>query len=548
MLEYHFFKLKVFFYNFDNILLHILNAFAAFLILEKILKQKWISFLSAFLFLIHPVHVEAVSNIAGRSIILCAFFVLWGFYFFLRYIEDQNRRLFLVLSVSCYILGLLSKEPAVMLLVLILSYSYIFREERNFSFKKSILSVGIFFLTTILYFALRKVLGITSVFHWNSLDQTFLGILTFLHAVISFIQILVVPIHLYFDRSMVLFRSFTNPVLWIVIIFWSSVLFILIKKSKEISRPVAFFIIWFWVNLLPISQLVPIKVSWDRISTADHFLYLPSIGFIAVIVLCVQRLYQGAKNIDASPKILALCVVGYCLFLALTTLELNFYSRNQMILFERSLKYNPNNTRLRDALAVAYGLIGDFKKSQANFEYVLKEEPWDARAHIGLGKILSDQGKHWEAILQYESITGRGSLEDIRKNNLEYSYQALERDYVNRLKEEPNNALLNYSYGIILSKNRRVEEAIKYYKHAIELDPELKNAYFNLASTYDVLGQTSEAIVYYEKTLNLKPDQTMDSYAFERLAKIYEDKGEHEKSVVFALKAKQVSVGTLTKE
>lgn len=532
MAEYHLFKLKVFFYNFDNILLHILNAFAVFLILDKILKNRQISFSSAFLFLVHPIHVEGVSNIAGRSIVLCALFVLWGFYFFLEYLENKKGGAwFLILSLVCYVLGLLSKEPAVILFLIVIAYLYLFKSQIALNKSSQKLAAISFFVLTALYFIMRKTFGVTSVFHWISPEETVLGIITFLKAALTYIHVLIVPVDLYYDRSMVLFKSFMDPMLWFILLIWTAILFVFIKKYKEISRTDLFFILWFALSLLPVSQIIPIKISSDHISTADHFLYLPSIGFFAWIATRGQYLFnEWSKKGTVQIRTFRICLIGYMFFLMLTTLQLNIYSRNQMALFERSLKHNPDNSRVRNALGVAYGLVGEYKKSQESFEYVLKKEPWDVRARIGLGKVLGDQGKYWESILEYEKIEHAGMLEDIRKNNLKYSYQILLEEYQEGLKEDPANALLNYSYGIILSKHGQAEKAIEFYKRAIELDPALKNAYFNLASTYDVLGRTNEAVSYYEKSLTFKEDQIMDSYALERLSKLYGNLGEQEKA------------------
>ena len=82
MLEYHFFDLNPLFYNLDNLILHLATSISVFFIVFIIFKKRWISFFTALLFAIHPVHWEAVSSISGRAILLCAFFNLNAFLLF----------------------------------------------------------------------------------------------------------------------------------------------------------------------------------------------------------------------------------------------------------------------------------------------------------------------------------------------------------------------------------------------------------------------------------------------------------------------------------
>ena len=133
MLEYHFFDLNPLFYNLDNLLLHLATSISVFFIVFIIFKNCWMGFFTALLFAIHPVHWEAVSNIPGRSILLCAFFNLNAFLFFCLSRRDEAiPRLcaygLYVLSLIFFFLALLSKESAVVLPFILLSYQFFLRK------------------------------------------------------------------------------------------------------------------------------------------------------------------------------------------------------------------------------------------------------------------------------------------------------------------------------------------------------------------------------------------------------------------------------------
>ncbi|MDE2222265.1 MAG: hypothetical protein KGK03_04255, partial [Candidatus Omnitrophica bacterium] len=74
--EYHFFGLDSFFYNLDNLILHIFNALLVFLLVSILTGNSGTGFGAGLLFVLHPVQWEAVCNVPGRSILLSAFFVL----------------------------------------------------------------------------------------------------------------------------------------------------------------------------------------------------------------------------------------------------------------------------------------------------------------------------------------------------------------------------------------------------------------------------------------------------------------------------------------
>ena len=98
LLDYQIAGLKAFFYYLTNLLLHLANAVLLFFTFNVLLKKKSLSFPAALLFVVHPVQWEAVANIAGRSILLCAFWQFAAFLLYLRYATqsrlDPSRKLY----------------------------------------------------------------------------------------------------------------------------------------------------------------------------------------------------------------------------------------------------------------------------------------------------------------------------------------------------------------------------------------------------------------------------------------------------------------------
>ncbi|MDD5570380.1 MAG: tetratricopeptide repeat protein [Bacteroidales bacterium] len=64
----------------------------------------------------------------------------------------------------------------------------------------------------------------------------------------------------------------------------------------------------------------------------------------------------------------------------------------------------------------------------------------------------------------------------------------------------------------------RFEEAEKYYKKEIQINPTYDNVYFNLGLLYFKENKTNEAIQFWKKTIEINPKFV---YVYENLAKYY---------------------------
>jgi len=104
-----------------NIFWYALTGIVLYLLLLKMLNpekdpdklQAWFIVLAAsLLFITHPIHTEAVSNIKGRDEIMTLLGALAALYFSFRaYYEQKN--IWLILSGLVFFLGLLAKENAI---------------------------------------------------------------------------------------------------------------------------------------------------------------------------------------------------------------------------------------------------------------------------------------------------------------------------------------------------------------------------------------------------------------------------------------------------
>src|SRR3989338_2914856 len=67
-----------------NIIIHALNSFLVFCLVNYLFKNKFLSYSTFLLFLTHPIHTEAVTSIVGRAELWAFFWSLITIYFFIK--------------------------------------------------------------------------------------------------------------------------------------------------------------------------------------------------------------------------------------------------------------------------------------------------------------------------------------------------------------------------------------------------------------------------------------------------------------------------------
>ena len=106
--------------HFNNMWTYVLGCLFLYLVFRNYMfrDNQDMAFLSALIFLAHPMHTEAIANVKSRDEILSLIFISLTFLYSFRYLEDKKAST-LFWACVMFLLALLSKEYAVVLLGLI---------------------------------------------------------------------------------------------------------------------------------------------------------------------------------------------------------------------------------------------------------------------------------------------------------------------------------------------------------------------------------------------------------------------------------------------
>ncbi|QSQ24751.1 adventurous gliding motility TPR repeat lipoprotein GltE [Pyxidicoccus parkwayensis] len=117
---------------------------------------------------------------------------------------------------------------------------------------------------------------------------------------------------------------------------------------------------------------------------------------------------------------------------------------------------------------------------------------------------------------------------DAQKKAKAFDYPSLERKFKLALESDPNLAEAHYNLGVIAERQGKNDEARAQYKQALSVKPSLRQASDNLAIMEQNAGNVAGAVALYQEVLQRYPD---DAQSRARLAEIYRQKGDHDKAM-----------------
>lgn len=321
-----------------NIVLHSLNSFLVFFLIFKLFNSRTLSIVTAILFLVLPIHVEAVSSIVGRAELLSFFFgviaiLLW-----------VNKRY--LLSGIGLLLALLSKETAIIIPVILILLSVCYRRSYGWLWYQA--------FAFLIYFLLRlQVLGSNSfgvkaelVFNPLVYASFFSRILTASKVLLVYLQKIFVPYNLAADYSynqIPVITSSANVVGWLGILILVALIFVVYKFIKHKEKYfLAISVTFFLLPYLVISNLIfPIGTIMG-----DRLMYLPSLGATLVLGWLFTWVIKRNKFVGFT------ALVALVIIFSFMTVKQNAVWATEETLMQDAYNKSPNSVITKTNLGV----------------------------------------------------------------------------------------------------------------------------------------------------------------------------------------------------
>ncbi|MDU1892053.1 MAG: tetratricopeptide repeat protein [Dysgonomonas sp.] len=199
----------------------------------------------------------------------------------------------------------------------------------------------------------------------------------------------------------------------------------------------------------------------------DFDLYLLRIECFLQLGLYQDALNQSAELIekeDSEPLDNVLAELGFLYIEADCFKEATLY-------FEKSLKYNPENTDVLSDLAYAHETLGNFHAAIDSYNRILDIEPYSYDAWINVGKLYTLAEEYENAIDAF--------------------------DFALTINDFDNNVIKLKAHCLLLSG--RIDEAIDIFKNLLKSGGEDTSLYFLLSECYQSLELYEIALSYLNK-------------------------------------------------
>ena len=535
-------------YHWVNLVLHAINVSLVYALGCLILGDVTGALALAALWGLHPLLTDAVTNVAGRADLLATFGALAGLlcYTLANSTAERRRWVWILGLVAAQTVGLFSKENAAVLPGVMLLYDFAWSKRATWRARAP--AYAALLLPFAAFFYLRA--RVHSHLWIDRAENPLIGAgfwaarLTAV-AIIGRIQWLFTwPGQLSADYS----YDAVPIATWNSIAALSTLAFcvgavILAVRVWRTQKPLFFFLLFFFIALLPTSNLIFLIGS----IMAERFAYLPSIGLAGCVVASLAWIESATARRAAMVALTAMCLA--C---AARTYARNFDWQDEHTLwaatvdaypaaarphnnlgdalsrlpgrlpdaiteFQAALRIRPDYTdahyNLGNALARMPGRLPD---AISEYEAALRIEPGFVQAHVNLGSVMAQiPGRLPDAIAQFHAaLAADPDLADAH-----YDLGSLLAQFPDRHPEaiaeleaavrlQPNHARAHNNLGRLLSRiPGRLPDAVAELQTARRIQPDYMKARVNLAETLAQMpGRLPDAIAELEAALRIQPD------------------------------------------
>ncbi|MBN3039058.1 MAG: tetratricopeptide repeat protein [Candidatus Omnitrophica bacterium] len=508
-------------YHLVNVILHILASLALFWLISILYKDWLLALFTGLLFGLHPVHTEAVTYISGRGNSMALLFMLLCFIFYIKYQEKKD--LWACIAVpAAFVFALLSSEISLILPALLLLYHYNFRKRIKVAEFSSLAAIALLYIGARIVF-FRELLP-----HVSSSSALLQRLPGFFVAISTYIKLLFLPFSLHMGYAKALF-DFSDPLaIRGMCIVFASVLLLLVFKKKRSSSVLSFALGWFFLSLLPVSNLYPINAYM-----AEHWLYLPSIGFFLILGKGLSSLYRVKYGKMPAVIMLALLLIFYSVLIA----KQNRFWSEPIAFYKQALKYIKDDPRIYNELGRAYAARREYSEAVPMFRQAARINSQYYRAYYNLGNVYQDLGQYQKALAEYTRSLQTNPYFARTHNNLGATYYAMGKNeeavlaFNRALGLDPDFAAGYYNLGNAYRAQGKNKEAISAFLKAIDIEPGFAQAHYNLGNAYQQLGQSESAIEYYKSAISYDPSNYR---AYNNLAIMYFRQKQYDLAIKYA--------------
>jgi tetratricopeptide (TPR) repeat protein len=517
-------------HHITNLCLHAASAVLLFLLLLYMTGFLGRSAMVAFLFALHPVHVESVAWVAERKDVLCGFFWIATLLAYAWYIRKPSWKRFVCVVIG-FALSLMSKPMAVTLpftLLLLdiwplrrITFSPDARDRWFSSFWKLCIEKWLLFLMAAISSALTftaqrgggSVAELHALYLWDRIGNAAISYSRY--ARIMFWPHPLSPYY-YYDQKNILLSAMLSAIVLVAVtaVCWHY------RKEKPYCL-VGW--LWFLGTLTPVIGIVQVG---DQ-AMAERYTYVPLIGLFLALIWLAGDAVQKYPRSKLAAQLLAVAIIAACA--VKTDAQVKLW-KDTITLFRHAVEIDSRGALPNSTLAGAYARQVRCVEAQPYFDRALEYvPPWPetlSNSAFCLMRISMDTHDRSQLPLAGQRVE---QALRIAPDNVDFlNTMTLWTFLMNKPKDEemycrkalalrPDSVTAHIFLADALLAQGRLDEAARENRQVLALEPQNYHAHDNLAAVYSAQGLKQDAVKEYRLSLAIKPDQAMTHYNIARI-------------------------------
>ncbi len=366
-LNYQLFRQNPFGYHLIALLIHALGVSVVYFLSLLLSRNKLAAFLAGILFAVHPVNTEAITFLTAS---VDSLGVVLLFVSYLFYINSREEIINYLLAILFAAAAVFTHELVIILPALFLLHEICFGGKKVW--KLVLARVSPFFVISVVYIVLKRIILGTVTRGDYLFGSFYLTMLVIIKAFAKYIITLFFPFKLavnqeispgiysvdwqYFDKYKVLGQSIIDWQTAVSLVLILLIIIIAVKNFKA-DRIKFFCIMWFFISLIPVSNIVPSECYF-----ALRYLYLAGFGAFLLVAIYITRYFEDDKVKYSNKKRLVYVLVAILGFLIIRSVLRNSDWSNELAFAENEAREFPGSAQANKnlgAILLSYGRIDD---------------------------------------------------------------------------------------------------------------------------------------------------------------------------------------------
>ncbi|MGO9571372.1 MAG: tetratricopeptide repeat protein [Desulfomonilaceae bacterium] len=465
-------------------------------------EKKWVAAAAGLIFLIHPLQTYLVLYVWQRQALLACLFYFSALAVYVRTRTGvlPHTTLGYIAVFGLFLFGVLSKENAITLpLALVLLEITVLREEPRNGWKIFLFAGFLIASAAATLALLERPHGVqvtasgiweTVTVYYRESGLSIMAVLSaFFRTTISHLIAVLLPLpgNVKFVDAEIISESLVDPPSTLAALIALALLVVLALWMRRRRPLVSFGILFFLLNLLPESLLVPQYLFFG------YRAVLPMAGVLAVGAAGFLELLPHLKRaLPGKRAPVAGCVVFLVIAVGLMS-----------VTYAKAIPWSSCDL-----------IWHEFLKALPVFEPRLQKPPY-VHSLVNLGQCLESSGRTAEAVQAYQKALEIAPEQASVLVALGKAHVALgnlddAESYFKKAIEVPRHSntetfWAHFSYALFLDNARRYKEALFHYGEALKTGEQPEKIYHNLGLIMLEQGRLVDAVDYFGKALERQP-------------------------------------------